>query len=166
MQKVTGRGTDVSWADFYQRRDAIDAALRHIHEGQCGPLPLGVFRDETELLLALHHKWLMALTGRMELALAETGDPVEAVAEAWRATATRHEALRRLLDDETHRETLRPAIEGEHRLLALSAELALPDEPTGEITAAGAAFLALVRSRPARRRNPVEQLLRRLVASA
>ena len=156
----------MSWEDFYQRRDAINAALQHIHEGPCGPLPLGVFRDETELLLALHHKWLMALTGRLELALAETGDPVEAVAEAWRATATGHEALRRLLDDETHRETLRPAIEGEQRLLALSAGLAAPDEPTGEITAAGAAFLALVRSRPARRRNPVEQLLRRLVASA
>jgi hypothetical protein len=123
----------MSWADFYRRRDSIDAALEHARQGRPGPMPLGVFSDEDELLLALHHKWLMALTGRVELALVEQrGDPVQ-------ACAAEHEVLRRVLDEHADRPALRPAIDGEHRLLALAA-------------------------RP--RRNPVEHLPRRLAASA
>src|SRR5689334_6786048 len=75
-REVTGRGTSMSWADFYRRRDSIDAALEHARQRRPGRLPLGVFSDEDELLLAMHYKWLMALTGRVELALVEqAGDP-------------------------------------------------------------------------------------------
>jgi hypothetical protein len=52
---------------------------------------------------------------------------------------------------------------------ALAAGLAEPQDTTAEITRVGGAYLALLRTTPeprARRRGQVEQLLRRLVASA
>lgn len=173
----------MSWSDYYRRRDTLDAVLEHASRNPAGTLPYAEVREATEifsgpadLLLALHYKWIMALTGRLGVALVEAGrnpdlDQVDAVADAWRATAAEHATLRRLLDAnvDDHAEAMRPAIEGEQRLLALAAGLAEPHETTAEITSVGATLLALVRTAPerqARRRNPVELLLRRLVPSA
>ena len=173
----------MSWTDFYRRRDALNAVLEHAHRNPEGTLPYAEvpeaaaeFAGPADLLLALHHKWIMKLTGRLGVALSEAGrnpdvDQVDAVLAGWRATAAEHPTLRRLLDAgmSEHAAELRPAIEGEQRLLALAAGLAEPRDTAEEITRVGATLLALLRNaseRPARRRGPVEQLLRRLVASA
>ena len=167
----------MSWTDFYRRRDALDAVLEHARRNPEGGLPTNdVFPSQANLLLALHHRWTMKLTGRLGVALTEAGrdpdvDLVDAVLAGWRATAAEHPTLRRVLDQGTaeHAEAMRPAIEGEQRLLALAAGLAEPHERPEEIARVGAALLALLHNaseRPTRRRSPVEQLLRRLVPSA
>ncbi|GLZ42682.1 hypothetical protein [Actinokineospora sp. NBRC 105648] len=165
----------MSWDDFYRRRDALDAALAHLRHNPEGSLPLDevadVFDSATALLLALHYRWTLKLAGRVGLAQATAEkdpsvDLVDAVAQAWRTTATEHPVLRRVLD--AHPETVRPAEEGEYRMLALAANLAEYGDSRDELTRVGAAFVALLRSAPpraARRRTPVD-LLRRLVASA
>jgi hypothetical protein len=172
----------MSWSDFYRRRDAMDAVLEHARRDPEAMLPFAevpevaeIFAGPEELLLALHYRWTMRLTGRVSLAQAEAEldpriDRVDAVAAAWRATAAEFPVLRGLLDANAGLSgaVLRPAVEGEQRMLALAAGLAEPHESPQEITRIGATFLALLRSTPdrqARRRNPVE-LLRRLVASA
>jgi hypothetical protein len=119
----------MSWTDFYRRRDALNAVLEHARRNPASPLPHAevpgvpeVFATPDALLLALHYKWTLALTGRLNVALSEAGrDPVDAVAAAWRAAAEEHPVLRRLLDENeaAHAEALRPALEAEHRLLAL-----------------------------------------------
>ena len=170
----------MSWTDFYRRRDALDAVLEQARRDPEGSLPFAevadVFAGPEDLLLALHYKWTMKLTGQLGVALSEASrdldvDLVDAVMAGWRATAAEHATLRRLLDAGVaeHPEALRPAIEGEQRLLALAAGLADPHETTEEITRVGATLLVLLRNapeRPSRRRGPVEQLLRRLVPSA
>src|SRR5262245_12322073 len=127
----------MSWSDYYRRRDALNAVIEHARRDPASTLPYTevpeateVFRTPADLLLALHHKWIMALTGQLGVALAEadrkSGDPVDAVAAGWRATAAEHPTLRALLDANAaeHAEAMRPAIEGEQRLLALAAGLA------------------------------------------
>ncbi|HVK24794.1 MAG TPA: hypothetical protein VM677_25840 [Actinokineospora sp.] len=174
----------MSWNDYYRRRDAMDAVVAHAARTPEGALPYAevpgvdaVFSSHEELLLALHYRWTLKLTGRVGMAQAEAErdasiDLVDAVSQAWRTTAAEHPALRRLVDDaaRTYPDLLRPALDSEQRMLALAAGLAEPHEDKTEITRVGAAFVALVRSAPARaagkRRNPVEQLLRKLVASA
>ncbi len=170
----------MSWTDFYRRRDALDTVIEHARRNPEGDLPFAevkdVFGTPEDLLLALHHKWIMKLTGQLGVALTEASqdpdvDLVDAVLAGWRATATEHPALRRLLDAgmEQYAETMHPAIEGEQRLLALAAGLAEPHDTPAEISRVGATLLALLHNaseRPARRRSPVEQLLRRLVPSA
>lgn len=173
----------MSWNDFYRRYDALNAVLEHARRDPASTLPFDevagvaeVFASPAELLRALHHRWLMALTGRVEIVLAETErdpdvDSADAVLAAWRSTATWNDVLRRLLDAnlERYAADLRPALEGEQRMLALAAGLVEPHEPRAEITRIGAAYYALLHTsadRTPRRRNPVEQLLRRLVPSA
>jgi hypothetical protein len=63
----------------------------------------------------------------------------------------------------------RAELAAEQWMLALAAGLAEVGEPAEETARIGAAFLALIRSgprQPARRRHPIEQLVRRLVASS
>jgi hypothetical protein len=170
----------MSWTDFYRRRDALDAVLEQARRYPTNTLPFAeipeVFTGPEDLLLALHYKWTMKLTGQLGVALAEADrnpdvDPIDAVQAGWRATAAEHPTLRRLLDAgmSEHADVLRPAIEGEQRLLARAADLVEPHDTAEEITRVGATLLALLRNapeRPARRRSPVGQLLRRLVASA
>jgi hypothetical protein len=126
----------MGWKDFYRRRDAIDAVLERAGRAPDGGLPFAgsaaeVFASPAYLLLALHHRWLMALTGRIGVALAEADrdpgiDPLDAVTGAWRTTAAAHPVLRRLLDEglAADEPSMRPAVEGEQRLLALAAGLA------------------------------------------
>ena len=174
----------MSWHDFYRRRDALAAVLRHAERDPEGDLPFenvpdvpAVFGGRAELLLALHYAWSLKLTGRVGLAQATAErdlgvDRVDAVIAAWHETATEFAVLRRVLDTHANAydDVLRPVVESEQRVLALAAGLAEPNEPTAEITRVGAALLALARSAPPQpavcRRRPVQQLLRRLVASA
>src|SRR5882672_2947419 len=152
----------MSWNDFYRRYDALNAVLEQASLDPAGTLPFTevpgvaeVFGSPAELLRALHHRWFMALTGRVEVALAEAErdrdvDPVDVVAAAWRSTAVWHDVLRRLLDANTeeHGAAMRAALEGEQRMLALAAGLADPHEPKEEITRIGATFLTLLRTAP------------------
>jgi hypothetical protein len=169
----------MSWADFYRRRDAINAVLETARREPDRDLAWSdvsdLFATPAELLLALHYSWMLVLTGRLGVNLAKADrdpgmDRVDAVLTAWRATAAQHDALRRILDVHAEEPAMRPAIEGEQRLLALSAGLAELHDSSDEITRVGAALVALARNAPERvaqkRRGPVEQLLRRLVASA
>lgn len=173
----------MGWNDFHRRQRALDAVLDRAARNPAGPLPFAeapgaaeVFASRAELLRALHYRWLLRLGGRISVALAKAerdpgADQVEAVSRAWRATAAEHPVLRAVLDANADRdpEALRPAVEGEQRLLALTAGLAAPDEPREEVARVGAAFLALLRTTPPRsprrRATPVD-FLRRLVASA
>ena len=74
-----------------------------------------------------------------------------------------------------HDASLRPGVAAEQRMLAMAAGLAEPGEDPDEITRIGQALLALIRTTPGprtepvagepRRRHPVEQFLRKLVAN-
>ena len=171
----------MSWTDFYRRRDAIDQVLAHARRHDDAGLPFeelpavrAVFGSRAELALALQYKWSQALTGRVSVALADAErapdvDHVEAVANAWRATARANPVLRRLLDEHEPDDEFRAAVRAEQRMLAYAAGLADVTEPAGEAARVGAAFLALIRGTPdhtPRHANPIEQLFRRLVASA
>jgi hypothetical protein len=178
MTVVTGgEGNAMSWANYYQRRDAIDRVL-----AQGADLPMhdeavrAVFADRESLALALQYKWSQILMGHIAAALVDADrtpdiDQVEAVAAAWRTAARRQPALRALLDGHAADagEEFRSALRAEQRMLAFAAGLAEPTEPANETARIGAAFLALVQSTPRqpvnRHANSVEQLFRRLVAS-
>ncbi|OZM70034.1 hypothetical protein CFN78_27590 [Amycolatopsis antarctica] len=170
----------MSWDDFYRRRDVMDAVLRRARRDPAGPLPFaevpgatGMFGTETDLLLALHHRWSLLLAGRLRAAIGDAADVggdgthVDEVSRAWRATAEQHSTLRAVLDAGVGRypAELLPVHEAEHRMLALAAGLAEPGEPAAETARIGGAFVALLRAGPAPRRNPVGQLLRRLTPS-
>jgi hypothetical protein len=169
-------GADMSWTTYYARRDALDSVLVRAKREPAGPVPHSeVFDGPAELLLALHYRWTLKLTGALGTVLAEAEqdpsiDQVDAVSAAWRKTVAENETLHAVLDAHAGKfAELRPVLEAEQRNLALAAGLAEPHEPAEEITRVGTAFLALLQSsepQPARRRSPVEQLIRRLVASA
>lgn len=172
----------MSWSDFYRRRDIIDTVLRLARRDPEGELPFAevpgaaqAFGSQENLLLALHYKWTQLLNGhlRAELAGPEdagTGnetDRVDAVTRAWHRTNREYPTLRALLTANVgHYSALRSLDDAEKRTLALSAGLADPHEPAAEILKIGSAFLALLSHShtrvPARRRNPVGQLLRML----
>jgi hypothetical protein len=166
----------MSWNDYYKRRDALDSVLVRAERDPAGPLPHSpMFDGSAGLLLALHYRWTLKLTGNLGRVLAEAErdqsvDLVDAVSEAWRKTIADNKTLHAVLDAHAERyEALLPQLQAERRTLALAAGLAEPHEPVQEITRVGAAFMALLRTaaeQPSRRRSPVEQLIRRLVASA
>ncbi|MCT2584135.1 hypothetical protein [Actinophytocola gossypii] len=157
----------MGWHEYYERKAALDTVVA---DGLT--VPAG-FDGEDEVLLALHHRWSMRLAGRVDLAVHDIErdpdiDPVDAVGAAWRATAESEPDLRRLLDEHAEHPALRAVTLAEQAMLARAAGLTEQADGAAEQAAVGAAFLALVRSRPGRaeRRNPVERLLRRLVPSA
>ncbi|MET0238214.1 MAG: hypothetical protein ABW224_26470 [Kibdelosporangium sp.] len=183
MTQVTGREDDMSWTDYYERRDALDSVLVRAERDPAGPLPYSrMFDGPADLLLALHYRWTLKLTGNLGRVLAEAErdeslDLVDAVSGAWQRTITANLTLHAVLDAHAGRyEALLPQLQAEQRTLALAAGLAEPHEPAEEITRVGAAFMALLRTahepvqdsarKPVRRRGPVGQLIRRLVASA
>lgn len=145
----------MSWTDYYRRRDATNAVLAYAATDPGGGLPFAevpgvaeIFGTPSELLLALHYRWLQRLTGHVEVALAEAdrdpdADRLDVVAGAWRTAAVRNPVLRRLLDANDDDPALRPAVHGERRFLALSSGLAEPHEHPDDIAKIGAAYLAL-----------------------
>ncbi|HEX6356551.1 hypothetical protein [Actinophytocola sp.] len=162
MTAIMAGEKTMGWQDFYRRRDALNAA---VEQGELRASD--AFPDERELLLALRHRWLQRLTARVELAELSAGDPVDAVGEAWRRTATDNADLRALLDQYADDPAVWPLVEAEYRLLARAAGLTEADDSAAEEASIGAAFVALQKSAPNRcRSNPVERLLRRLVPSA
>jgi hypothetical protein len=178
----------MSWTDFYQRRDAINLVLDQARRNPGVGLPFdelptvrALFGSEEELALALQYKWSQLLLGRVGVALVEAehdedADNLETVATAWRRAAAEAPVLRDLLEgyvEKAGHEEAGPAflaaLAAEQRMVAYAAGLAEPGESAAQTARVGSAFLALIRggsTRPARRRNPIEQLLRRLVASA
>jgi hypothetical protein len=168
----------MTWDDYYRRRDAIEAVLADARRHPAAALSTraagNVFDSRAELALALQYKWSQALTGRLAVALTDAEhapdvDHADAVATAWRTTAARHPELRRLLDGYDADDEFRAAVRAEQRMVAYAAGLAESHEPADETARVGAAFLALVRTAqdsPVRGGNRIEQLFRRLVASA
>jgi hypothetical protein len=158
----------MSWKQYYARRDALDSVLVRAQRDPAGPLPESeVFLGPAELLLALHYRWTLKLTGALGLALSSDNDPVDAVTTAWRQTITDNPTLYGVLSAHAPQYAeLRGVLETSQRMLALAAGLAEPHEPIEEITRVGAAFLALLQTAaPHEAGSPVEQLIRRLVAS-
>ncbi|WP_410660634.1 hypothetical protein [Amycolatopsis sp. lyj-112] len=176
----------MSWNDFYQRRDILEAALRQAGHHPSRALSLAeipgatkYFATEEELLAALQYKWTQVLGGHLRAEMTDPDyadedvafDRVEAVTRAWNRTIAEHENLREVLDAALERcPALVPSHEAGLRTLALTAGLADGDEPTAEITKVGATFGTLLRhgrqAKPARRRNPMGHLLRLLAPSA
>lgn len=175
----------MSWNDFYQRRDILEAALRQWGRNPSSPLSLDeipgatkYFASEEEILLALQYKWTQVLGGQLRAELADPDyageelaiDRVDAVTRAWNRAVAEHATLRAVLDAAVDRcPALIPSHEAELRTLALTAGLAEAGEPTAEITKVGRAFGTLLRhgqTKPVRRRGPVGQLLRLLAPSA
>ncbi|WP_033437438.1 hypothetical protein [Saccharothrix sp. NRRL B-16314] len=138
----------MGWTDFYRRRDALDAVLRTAAGDPAAPLTFDrdLFATQDDLLLALHHRWMQQLTGRLGTALEDSDDRVETVTRTWRVLAAEQPVLRAVLDAHL---TATEAVEREQRLLALTAGLAELSEPSAEITRVGAAFASLIRSAPA-----------------
>lgn len=176
----------MSWTDYYRRRDAIDAVLDHARREPAPTLSSAtlpfhqvpgvaeVFTGPDELLLALHHRWTLKLTGRVGLALAAAErdprfDLVDGTAAAYREAAAENPVLRRLLDAHADHPALAAAVAAEHRMLAVSTELADLDDTADERSRVGAAFVALARAarpREVRRPTAVGQLLRRLMPTS
>ncbi|MBA0125577.1 hypothetical protein H0B56_08515 [Haloechinothrix sp. YIM 98757] len=182
----------MSWEDFYRRRDTIAAVLHAAERAPDGPLPFTevgagqVFRDERELLLALHYHWMQLMTGRLRAELGRpddgdasgeggddlSGDPSDGVSRAWRRAADEHPTLRAVLDANLERypDVGTAALEREQRVLAVAAGLAEPDESPAEAARVGAAFLALTRHGAAhgaaRSERSKGQVLRMLARSA
>lgn len=170
--------TTMSWNDFYRRQDILDGAENAAAERDGAALLEEVpgaseeFGTRENLLLALHYRWSLLLSGhlRTELSDARDGEHADAVARAWRSASAARPGLRKAIAgdlDATPR--LRAMHETDLRTLAIAAELAEPDEPTTEITKTGAAFLALSTQHPAprarrsgERLNPAERLARML----
>lgn len=161
MTANTAGDKTMGWHEFYRRRDALDAV---VEQGELRTSE--VFPERGELLLALQQRWGRRLHARIELAELTAGDLVDAVGDAWRRAADENAALRALLDEHADDPVLRPFVDAEHRMLARAAGLTELGDSVEEETSIGAAFVALQRSAPDRRRNPVERLLRRLVPSA
>ncbi|ASR39068.1 hypothetical protein BAY61_07425 [Prauserella marina] len=183
----------MSWEDFYRRRDLIDAVLdaakagkQHEPPWRAVPEAIREFGGEERLLLALQYKWSQVLGGRLRVENSgpeDAGDPrggkddtdqVDAVARAWLSAERDNATLRGLLDSATAASpALRAANDAELRMLAITAGLAEPGEPDAEVTEVGNAFVALLRERrrhpgqrPARKANPLGQLLRALAPTA
>jgi hypothetical protein len=167
----------MGWSDFYRRRDTLDNVLRDAERDPERPLPdADGFDGPAGLVQAMHYKWMQKLVGYLGVASYELDqdpglDRVDAISAAWLRAAAENPVLRAVLDRHVgeYADALRPGLDSERRLLALSAGLAYPEEPTEEITRIGAAFMALLDSSPQRAKGqscPVRHLRRKLPASA
>ncbi|WP_103350569.1 hypothetical protein [Amycolatopsis sp. CA-128772] len=168
----------MSWTDFYRRQEILGATVRLAARNPGEPLPLEEvpgaeehFGTEENVLTALQYQWTRTLSGRLRSEVVDPddadglGDHVDAVTRAWRAAVDEHADLRAVLDGAYGRHaSLRRMHEGELRMLAVTAGLADPREPAGEIVKVGYALEALLRANREERRRPVLGHLRRLLA--
>ncbi|GGM84281.1 hypothetical protein GCM10012275_63690 [Longimycelium tulufanense] len=148
----------MGWNDFYQRRGALLAVLEWYARNPGSTIRFDeipglheAYRDREDLLRALHCRWLLLLAPRIELALDAAArhpslDRVVAVTRAWRELAASEPALRGVLDEYAgvNSQGVCTAWAAEHRLLALAAGLAEPDQAPEEVIRIGAAFLTMV----------------------
>lgn len=93
------------WTAFHRRGAVLRSVVETLDARRDGKLPMALpgvaetFRDELDLLAALHLKWHARLSGNVELAL--TDQPVDlpaAVVDAWRRTAAELAGVRLVMD--------------------------------------------------------------------
>lgn len=167
----------MSWADVRRRREILGAVLESVARNGPDRLPYAeisgaseVFPAPGDLLLALHHRWTVHLTARVEQAADDAGAETAraaAVRRAYLDLAAEQPGLRQLLDvqadDLELGPILRRAERAEHRMLAHYAGVADLGENADEAARAGRQFVELMR--PASYR-PRRTLLGRLLAGA
>lgn len=150
----------MSWNDHHRRQSAIEAVLAHARENPAErpgpdtvPAARGVFGTSDELLCALQYKWTQLLTGRLDLAADGPRelhrDRVDAVREAWQATARAHPTLRAVLNEHlatpgTKSSRLRAAIAREQRMLARAGDPAESLDDASDLERTGSAMRGLV----------------------
>ncbi|HSV39227.1 MAG TPA: hypothetical protein VLI04_10730 [Nocardioidaceae bacterium] len=143
--------TSTTWTEYHRRAAALKDVLATIEANPGNDLPwpdiaAETFKDEADLLVALHDLWTRRLEMRIDLFL-ETDDNAlgTSVGNAWHAVASELPGLRDLLD----RYADHPAVQhhelSEHRLVAVAAGLATLGDPVTRTAQAGRAFVAKVR---------------------
>jgi hypothetical protein len=131
------------WTAFHRRGEVLRSVVETVDARRDGRLPMALpggaetFRDELDLLAALHLRWHTRLSGNLELALMD--QPVDlpaAVVAAWRRTAEELAGLRLVMDryaahpvDADMAAALTRAREKEWTALALAAGLASDEGP-------------------------------------
>ena len=97
--------THRTWDAFHRRGDVLRAVADRADARRDGVLPLDVpgvaetFRDELDLVAALQLRWHTRLAGRIERAVMERPNDLDAaVLAAWRATASELAGVRLVLD--------------------------------------------------------------------
>lgn len=95
----------MTWTAFHRRGEVLREVVETIDARRDGRLPLDVpgvaetFRDELDLLAALHLKWHARLSGNIERALMDQPMDLEAaVIGAWRRAAGELPGLRLVMD--------------------------------------------------------------------
>ena len=128
----------MTWNAFHHRGEILQTVVETADNRRDGELPMqlpGVtetFRDELDLLAALHLKWHARLSGNIERALmTQPMDLEDAIAAAWRLTSEQLPGVRMIIDRYTDAPTdpemaaaLRRASEKEWLRLAAAAGLA------------------------------------------
>ena len=116
----------MTWDAFHHRGDVLRRVVDEAEARRDGVLPMelpGVtetFGDAHHLVAALQLRWHTRLAGRIERALLDQPDDLEAaVVSAWRAAAAELAGVRRILD--AHREALERAHRKEVVMLAVLA---------------------------------------------
>lgn len=133
----------MTWTAFHRRGDVLRAVVDDLDARRDGVLPMDLpgvaetFRDEIDLLGAVHLKWHARLSGNIERALMEQPLDLEgAVAAAWQRTSEDLPGIRAVLDHYTAHPTsaematvLERAHEKEYAGLARAAGLSSDDGP-------------------------------------
>lgn len=98
----------MTWEAFHHRGDVLNTVIAELATQREATLPLelpgvrATFRDELDLLAALHLRWHTRLSGRIERELAaQPLDLEQAVIAAWRATDASLPGVREVLDHYT-----------------------------------------------------------------
>jgi hypothetical protein len=95
----------MTWNTYHRRGEVLQTVVETTEARRDGRLPLDLpgvaetFRDELDLLGALHLKWHARLSGNIERALMNQPlDLADAVAQAWRRTSDELTGIRLVLD--------------------------------------------------------------------
>lgn len=127
----------MTWTAYHRRTSALRTVTAVADDRRDGEIPwdaLGsdadAFESADDLLLALQMRWFNRLSGRLEAELHEQPlDLGDAVARAWRQTASELPGTRLILDAHESAPALRAAQDKELALLASAAGLASLDDP-------------------------------------
>lgn len=153
----------MTWNAFHHRGEILRSVVEAVDARRDGRLPLDIpgvsetFRDELDLLAALHLKWHARLSGNIERELmAQPMDLESAVAHAWRTTNDELPGVRLVLDryaefptDPEMAAVLSRAQEKEWVGLAAAAGLANTGDDSPRAARVGERVVALARSEQA-----------------
>jgi hypothetical protein len=172
----------MTWKSFHRRGEILRTVIETADVRRDGILPLDVpgvretFRDELDLLGALHLRWHTRLSGCIERELVDRPQDLEgAVVAAWIRAAEEHPGVLAILDhyrsaplDAAMAETLAKATANERVLLAVMAGRAGTHDPAA--AQVGAVLEERARAayrpfRPFRPLNPQPGLLGRIRAA-